>query len=133
MCGAKVCEMRSGFLEMKAAGSSVLFVCAYEIGAKMQTDVRHCEDLEPHFYNYHNSSHYSSAVFFLKRVVSETGFYLRSQERPTQFGPICRAILRPRRYKNSLSCCDSNFHLSVVQLIASRCSDCPTADLEKML
>jgi hypothetical protein len=37
-------------------------------------------------------------VFYLKHYVSETGFFLRLQMKPTQSGPIDRASLSPDPY-----------------------------------
>jgi hypothetical protein len=59
-------------------------------------------------YQYYVSGHYPSSCLYLKTVlfifskhnVSETGFYLRLQVKPTQLGPINRAspYLRTRRW-----------------------------------
>jgi hypothetical protein len=63
-----------------------------------------------HWYNYYVFGHYPSSclylknrpVYFSKHIVSETGFCLRLQVKPSQLGPIdtARPYLRTPDLKN---------------------------------
>jgi hypothetical protein len=76
------------------------------------------------WYKYYVVGHYpssclypktSSCLFFKKHNVSESGFCLRLQLKPTRWGPIHRASLRPKIWTSSIDWAQLNrFYLKTV-------------------